>query len=136
MAGPGSDRHAQRERALGLLYEAELKEVSVDELLADLPVPPEDFVIRLVKGVGDNSDAIDARILPLLRDWTIERLAVVDRAVLRLGAFELEHTHDVPTAVVLDEAVELAKAYGSTDESGSFVNGVLAALAAQVRPVS
>ena len=67
------------------------------------------------------------------RNWQLSRMPALDRAILRLGAFELAHRPDVPTAAVINEAVELAKEY-STDDSGRFVNGVLSAVAADVRP--
>ena len=125
-------RHEARERALHLLYEAEAKGVDPTAVLAELPVPPDDFAVELVEGVADGREGLDALIADHAQGWTLERMAAVDRAVLRLGAYELAHRPDVPTAVVLDEAVELAKGY-STADSGRFVNGVLAAVARAVR---
>jgi N utilization substance protein B len=76
---------------------------------------------------------IDGLIVRLAPDWPLDRMPAVDRAVLRLGIYELSQRPDVPTAVILDEAVELAKR-SSTEESGRFVNGVLAAAARELRP--
>ena len=133
-AFPGEDRRSEaRERALTLLYEAESKGRSAREILAGLPVRPDAMAIILVEGVEDHRARIDALLAQFAKGWTVERMAMLDRAVLRIATFELLERSDVPTAVVLDEAVELAKGYGSSDDSSGFVNGVLAAVAAEVR---
>jgi len=129
--GYGSRREA-RERAFHLLYEAEVKDQPVDELLAELPVPPDPFAVELVIGVAAHGTELDALITDHARNWQLERMPALDRALLRLAAFELAHRPDVPIAAVINEAVELAKQY-STDDSGRFVNGVLSAIAADVR---
>jgi transcription antitermination protein NusB len=126
-------RREARERAVSLLYEAELKEQTPDEVLADLPVPPEAFVIDLVSGVGKHQARIDELIGVYAIDWTIERMAAVDRNILRLAVYELLERPDIPAPAVLSEAVELATRY-STDESSRFVNGLLASVAKDVRP--
>ena len=127
----GSRREA-RERALSLLYEAEVKELEPAALLAELPVPAEPFVADLVGGVGANHERIDGLIGRFAIDWTLERMPAVDRNLLRLAVYELLERPDVPLGAVISEAVELAKRY-STDESGRFVNGVLSSVAAEVR---
>jgi transcription antitermination protein NusB len=132
VGGLGSRREA-RERALSLLYEADAKACPPDAVLADLPVPPDPFAGDLVAGVGAHLDEIDERIRRFSRGWTLERMPVVDRTVLRMAIYELLHRPDVPTAAVISEAVELAKRY-STDDSGRFVNGMLSAIAEEVRP--
>ena len=90
------------------------------------PGDPEgrDYADKLVRGVEQNLSSVDETIRKASVNWRIERMARVDRNVLRLGAWELVHSTDVPRAVILDEAVELAKRFGSED-SGAFVNGVL-----------
>jgi N utilization substance protein B len=128
---PG-ERRRSRERALELLYEAEAKGVGADVLLVELQVQPEPYAIELIRGVVERAAAIDDLIVRHSREWALDRMPVVDRQLLRLATFELMARPDVPTAVVLDEAVELAKSY-STENSGRFVNGVLAAIAANVR---
>ena len=125
-------RRDARERALSLLYEAELKDLAPAALLAELPAEPERFVIELVKGVGRDREHIDELIQECSIDWAIDRMPTIDRNVLRLALFELLERPDVPVAAIISEAVELAKRY-STEESGRFVNGVLASLAAKVR---
>ena len=125
-------RHQSRERALTLLYEAELKGESPSTVLAALPVAPDPYVTALVTAVADRREDIDALIGDAAIGWDLDRMAVVDRTVLRLATAELLGEDDVPTAVILNEAVELASAF-STDDSGRFVNGVLATVATTVR---
>jgi N utilization substance protein B len=131
-AAPGARREA-RERALSLLYEAEAKGQAPGEVVRELPVPPDPFAAALVEGVGSRTEEIDGLISRHAIGWALGRMPAVDRAVLRMATFELLSRPDVPTAVVLSEAVALAGSY-STDDSGRFVNGVLAAIAGEVRP--
>ena len=129
----GSRREA-RERALELLYESSAKDADARDILEALPVPPDPLTRELVTGVATDTDAIDALLEKYVReDWPLDRLATIDLLVLRLGTWELQHRLDTPTAVILSEAVELAMRY-STEESGRFVNGVLAAVATGARP--
>jgi N utilization substance protein B len=122
-------RSKARKRAIDVLYEADARDLPAMTTLAervalgDPPVSP--FTAELVTGCAGNHERID-EILALYADgWTIARMPGVDRAILRLGVYELLWGADVPAAVVIDEAVELAKSL-STDESPRFVNGVLA----------
>lgn len=125
-------RHEARERALELLYESYARNASAEEVLCGLVVAPDPFAEELVRGVDERAAEIDALITRFARGWTIDRMPVIDRAVLRLATFELLAETQVPVGVVISEAVELAKRY-STDDSGRFVNGVLSAVAAAVR---
>ena len=115
-----------------LLYEAELKGERPESVLAALPMAPDPYVTTLVRAVGERMDEIDAMLGEAAIGWDVDRMAVVDRNVLRLAAAELLACDDVPTAVILNEAVDLASAF-STDDSGRFVNGVLATVAVAVR---
>ncbi|MGA2805473.1 MAG: transcription antitermination factor NusB [Acidimicrobiales bacterium] len=128
---PGARRRA-RERALELLYEAETKDLSPTELLAELPVAPEQYASELVLGVERRAEEVDRLLGRHATGWAVERMPMVDRCVLRMAAYELLDELEVPVAVVLDEAVELAKTY-STEDSGRYVNGVLSAVATEVR---
>ena len=130
--GIGSRREA-RERALALLYEAESKSITPAEVVAAQAVVPESFAIELVEGVGEHLDEIDATIRAYAEGWTLERMPSLDRALLRVGIFELTYRPEIPTGAVISEAVELAKTF-STDSSGKFVNGLLSAVAADLRP--
>ena len=127
-------RREARERALSLLYEADAKGISPEAVLAELPVPPGPFVNELVRGVAERRQELDELIARYAIDWTLDRMPVIDLTVLRMSTYELLARADVPTGVVISEAVDLAKLY-STEESGRFVNGVLASIAAETRPV-
>jgi N utilization substance protein B len=126
-------RSDARERALYLLYEAQLKDISPVDALARQIVEPDELTALLVRGVVDHRQRLDEAIAERATGWTLARMPVLDLNVLRLGAFELAERPDVPVAVVIDEAVELAKRF-STDNSGRFVNGVLSALVPELRP--
>jgi N utilization substance protein B len=129
---PAGTRRQARERALGLLYEADAKGISPGTAIEQLPVPPDQFVVDLVLGVERRQAEIDELIARFAVDWALDRMPVVDRTLLRVATYELLSHPEIPEAAVISEAVELAKAY-STDQSGRFVNGVLASVAAQVR---
>ena len=118
-----------------MLYEAEAKDLSPTAILDEQPVDPDPFVIELVRGVGDRGEDIDALIERYSIDWTLDRMPSIDRNVLRIAVFELLARDDVPKAAIISEAVELAKRY-STDDSGRFVNGLLANVAIEVRGVT
>lgn len=134
----GAPRHSDarseaREQAVMLLYEAEQRGVPASVLLEERSVVSGELTTLLVRGVESNREGLDVTIARHARGWTIERMPALDRAILRIGMFELGSRPEVPTAVVIDEAVELAKRF-STDDSGKFVNGVLAAFAREARP--
>ena len=125
-------RHSGREAALQMLFQMEASGATADEAIdlfwrsfaADADPEGRAYADACVRGVGEAGASLDEQIGSASQHWRVERMARVDRNVLRLGTWELRHRTDVPRAVVLDEAVELAKAYG-TDESSAFVNGVL-----------
>ncbi len=125
-------RRAARERALGLLYEAQAKGTTGAEDLAALPVPADDFAVALVEAVDEHRARIDDLLERFAQGWTLARMPALDRAALRMGSAELIARPDVPTGVVLAETVELASRF-STDGSGRFVNGLLARIADEVR---
>ncbi len=113
-----------RELALEALYQADQRRLSPDEAVAGLP----GRAARMVRGVLEQQDELDRAIDRASVGWRVERMPVVDRAVLRLALYELRYEPSTPMAVIIDEAVELAKTY-STERSGRFVNGVLSKLA-------
>jgi len=123
-------RTTAREAALQMLFAIEASDGNVDQAIGDfwreLPGDAEGrpYADEAVRGVRATLADLDARIVRASKNWRLERMTRVDRNLLRLGAWELVTQADVPRAVVLDEAVELAKRYG-TEESGAFVNGVL-----------
>ena len=124
-------RRSGREAALQMLFQLEGSGVSADQAVAlfwrtfeDADPEGKPYADTIVRGVADNLDAIDKKVAAASQNWRLERMSRVDRNLLRLGTWELMFRTDVPRAVILDEAVELAKSFG-TDESSSFVNGVL-----------
>jgi N utilization substance protein B len=132
-------RTKARKRAVDVLYEADLRgddrlTVLRDRIeTANPPVP--EHTVRLVEGVAEHAGRIDELIDAHASNWSIDRLPDVDRAILRMATFELLWADDVPDVVVIDEAVELAKAL-STDDSPAYVNGVLGAILAAEVPTA
>jgi len=133
---PSFSRRHGREVALQALYGTEVGKRQPDELLTEL-LAREDasegraFVRDLVFGTLENAGDSDALIAPLLEGWTLDRLPTIDRIILRMSAFELGHRKETDPAVVINEAVELAKKF-STEDSGRYVNGVLGRILAKV----
>lgn len=132
-----SNRHLGRIVALQSLYEYEFRvqsndvTVDIDEILTrnldryEAAIEDKAFVTTLVKGVLKVQDDLDGQIAPIAPDWPIDQIARIDRNILRIGVYELLHQAEiVPPKVAINEAVELAKAFGS-DNSSKFVNGVL-----------
>lgn len=123
-------RRSGREAALQMLFQLEASSVSPDQAIElfwrTFEADPEgrSYADALLRGVAENLRVIDERVSGASKNWRLERMSRVDRNLLRLGTYELMFRTDVPRAVILDEAVELAKAFG-TEESPSFVNGVL-----------
>ncbi|MGY1804037.1 transcription antitermination factor NusB [Blastococcus sp. SYSU D00922] len=132
-------RSKARKRAVDVLYEADVR--GNDRLVvlrdrietANPPVP--EHTVRLVEGVAEHAARIDELIAAHANNWSLDRLPDVDRAILRMAVFELLWADDVPDLVVIDEAVELAKAL-STDDSPAYVNGVLGAILAAEVPTA
>lgn len=146
-----SNRHLGRIIALQTLYEQELRIDANDtdfDVVAVLErniaryqetIDDVEFIKNLVNGVSAAADQLDATLQPVAPEWPIDQIARMDRIVLRIGLYELENDPDVPAKVVINEAVELAKAFGG-DNSSKFVNGVLGTVlrnreAAQKAPV-
>ena len=132
-----SARSKARKRALDILFQADVRGEDVALTLAaearraaSEPARAASWLYarEIVDGVADHREEIDELISSYAQGWTIDRMPNVDRAVLRLASWELLHNAEVPAAVAIDEAVELAKQY-STDDSARFVNGVLGKIA-------
>ena len=131
---PDKGRHQARKRAVDLLFEAEARGLTAEEVAdgrtslaasnsADVSAL-NNYTVTVARGVTEHAAHIDELIASHLQGWTLERLPAVDRAILRVAVWELLHADDVPEPVAVDEAVELAKEL-STDDSPGFVNGVL-----------
>lgn len=137
-----SNRHLGRIIALQTLYEEELRvdagdhAFDLDEVLARNIARYQEmlddvaFITQLVNGVSQQAAQLDAILQPVAPEWPIDQIARMDRLVLRIGLYELQNEADVPSKVVINEAVELAKAFGG-DNSSKFVNGVLGTLLRQ-----
>lgn len=137
-----SNRHLGRIVALQTLYEKDFRTQSNDdsfslpEVLArnieryDDTIDDKEFIEKLVHGVAESESKLDDIIRPLAPEWPIEQIARIDRNILRIGVYELMSEPDVPPKVVINEAVELAKAFGG-DNSSKFVNGVLGSVLRQ-----
>lgn len=138
-----ANRHLGRIIALQTLYEQEFRRECGDASfnLAEVlkrniarykeTVDDRDFIKALVKGVDKYTAEIDEQLQPLAPEWPISQIARMDRIVLRIGSYELNHGKDIPPKVVINEAVELAKAFGG-DNSSKFINGVLGSLLKQL----
>jgi len=130
-------RTKARKRALDILFQADVRGDEPAAILAAeakraASEPSREaswlYAREIVDGVIDNRDAIDEQITTFAKDWSLARMPAVDRALLRMGVWEILFNDEVPTGVAIDEAVELAKEF-STDDSGAFVNAVLAKIA-------
>lgn len=126
-------RHKAREYALQMLYQAEASGAPIADVLSlfwtdrDVPAEVRAFAERLASGTAAARTSIDALLSKSLENWRLERLALVDRNVLRLAVYEFLHEPETPPVVVIDEAIEVAKRFGGED-SGQFVNGILDSL--------
>lgn len=130
-----SNRHLCRALALQSLYEwdfhrceknaVELLKRNIEEFAPDLD--EKEFAEQLVAGTAEHQEDIDALITKFAPEWPLPKITTVDRNVLRLGTFELMYTHEIPSKVAINEAIELAKTFGG-ESSGKFVNGVLGAI--------
>ena len=118
-------RREAREFLLSALYRREHVDTPLDEMLAEVETgDQQEYIQAIFNGLFDRRDEIDRMIGEKTVDWRFERLALIDRNILRLGVYELLFYEDVPPEVAIDEAVELAKEYG-TDQARSFINGIL-----------
>ncbi|MDY0912095.1 transcription antitermination factor NusB [Rathayibacter festucae] len=132
-----SARTKARKRALDIIYNADVRQISFSESLrseaeraANEPAREASWLYarEIVDGVIDNADEIDALIAQLAQGWTLSRMPLVDRAILRIGVWEILHNDAVPDGVAISEAVEAATLL-STDDSAGFINGLLASVA-------
>ncbi|BCD62684.1 transcription antitermination protein NusB [Nitratiruptor sp. YY08-26] len=130
-------RHQAREAVIGLLYAYDLGNPEIKKFAEDILEEKKirnkqrEFALGLFKGAVEHLEAIDEAIKKHLESWDMERVGHIERAILRLGAYELLYT-DLDSAIVINEAVELAKKLG-TDQSPKFINGVLDAIAKEVK---
>lgn len=134
MSSVKHQRRRARESALALLYSSDITEANLEEVIEQGNYPADSFQVSeyaesLVLGVVEHREEIDEKLSAVSENWSLDRMPVVDRALLRLAVFEMLFVDEVPVSVAINEAVELAKAYGGEDESSRFVNGVLGRIA-------
>ncbi|KAB2338469.1 transcription antitermination factor NusB [Cytobacillus depressus] len=126
-------RRTAREKALQALFQIDVSEAepnsAIEHVLED--APSNEFLTQLVHGAMENKSSIDEMIKKNLENWTLERLATVDRNLLRLSVYELLFCKDTPPNVVIDEGIEIAKMYGD-DQSSKFINGILSKIKQQL----
>lgn len=142
-----SNRHLGRIIALQTLYEKDFREgaedasFDLDAVLArnmaryEATVDDKAFIEQLVHGVAEREEELDAILQPIAPEWPIAQIARMDRIILRMGLYELNFEKDVPSKVVINEAVELAKAFGN-ENSSKFINGVLGTALRKLQPES
>ena len=121
-------RRKSREKAVVLLYQSDLLEKSIDDLVKNdqsLGKEFDDFSLRLINGVGNNIDEIDSIIKETVENWSLDRIAVIDRNILRIAIYEMLYEDDIPLKVSVDEAIEIAKTLGQKDDTPKFINGIL-----------
>jgi transcription antitermination protein NusB len=127
------ERHKAREYALHGLYMRDTVNTPLDVILSlswvddEISQETNDFFAYLIKGTLDNLDAIDLLIKKYCRNWSFERIAAVDRAILRLSVFSILHQKDVAPVISINEGIELGKKFGG-ENSGHFINGILDAV--------
>ena len=129
MASKKHERRKAREGALSVLYSGDITEKDALGIVEDGSYPAEeitlsDYAERLVSGVTSNVEEIDARLAATSENWSVDRMPVVDRNILRIAMYELAFDDEIPESVAINEAVELAKKYASPEDA-SFVNGLL-----------
>ena len=133
-----SNRRKLRENGIQILYGLDFYELNPDQALTsytdhfDGDVADDGFLLAVITGVHGHRDDIDDLIRQFSTNWRLERMAIVDRNILRLATYELLHLMDVPRKVCINEAIEVAKRYGG-DDSPSFINGILDRIALEVR---
>ena len=137
MASKRHERTTARRVALQVLYTAEIKGASAAQIVAEGVFPSEEgplseYAQDLVRGVEQNRIVIDGSLKAAAENWSLGRMPIVDRCILRLATYEMLFVDEVPVSVAINEAVELAKDFGGEDESPRFVNGVLGRIARQL----
>ncbi len=134
MAAKRHERSLARRSALQVLYTSEITDRSAVDIANDKERLAEDgplssYALLLIEGVESHRDALDENLIATSENWSLTRMPIVDRSILRLATYEMIYVDDVPVSVAINEAVELAKGFGGEDDSPRFVNGVLGRIA-------
>lgn len=133
-----ANRRRLREHAVQILYGTDFWDITPEQALdqhhghfCDEPIE-DPFLVTIIAGIVNHKEAIDDMIRQFSTNWRLERMAIVDRNILRMATYELLHLREVPRKVAINEAIEVAKKYGG-DDSPSFINGILDRIALEVR---
>ncbi|MDD5658638.1 MAG: transcription antitermination factor NusB [Actinomycetota bacterium] len=121
-------RRRSRIKALILLYQSDLLKKNVEKIISsemDFKKHTDEFTIKLVLGVEKNKNEIDNQIRSVVENWTLDRISIIDRNILRMAIYEMLFEEEIPLKVSIDEAIEIAKILGQKDETPKFVNGIL-----------
>ena len=125
---PKTARRKSRENAIILLYQRDLLDKKIDEIIENNLLAGkkyDQFTLRIIKGVDKHKKRIDRMIMDVVENWSLERIAIIDRNILRLAIYEMLYEDDIPLKVSVDEAIEIAKSLGQKEDTPKFVNGVL-----------
>ncbi|MBU4292752.1 MAG: transcription antitermination factor NusB [Actinobacteria bacterium] len=128
-------RRKSREAAVIVLYQSDLLGKDSEEVLKneiDFGKKIDEFALELVIGVNKNRKAIDKEIVGVVENWTIERIAIIDRNILRVAIYEMLFEKDIPLKVSVDEAIEIAKSLGQKEDTPKFINGILGKILANI----
>jgi len=129
-------RRKSRENAVILLYQCDLLNKNVEEILKNEAVfgrQTDDFTSELVLGVSKNKKEIDKTIKSVVENWTLERIAIIDRNILRVAIYEMLYEKDIPLKVSVDEAIEIAKTLGQKEDTPKFINGILGKILLEIQ---
>jgi len=121
-------RRKSRENAIILLYQRDLLEKKIEEIIENNLLAGKEydqFTLKLIKGVDKHRKRIDRMIIDVVENWTLERIAIIDRNILRVAIYEMLYEDDIPLKVSVDEAIEIAKSLGQKEDTPKFVNGIL-----------
>lgn len=125
---PRTSRRKSRENAVVLLYQVDLLEKDIERIIDNNLLAGEkydDFALELARGVNKYKEKIDSTIMDTVENWTLERIAIIDRNILRVAVYEMLYKDEIPLKVSVDEAIEIAKELGQKEDTPKFVNGVL-----------
>ena len=125
---PKVARRKSRENAIIILYQRDLLEKKISEIIESNSLAGKEydgFTLKLVNGVEKYKKRIDTMIMDVVKNWSLERIAIIDRNILRIAIYEMLYEDDIPLKVSVDEAIEIAKSLGQKEDTPKFINGVL-----------
>jgi N utilization substance protein B len=121
-------RRKSRENAVILLYQSDLLEKDIEKIIENNRLAEkkyDSFTLKIARGVSKNKEKIDKILMDTVENWTLDRIAIVDRNILRVAVYEMLYEEDIPLKVSVDEAIEIAKILGQKEDTPKFINGVL-----------